>query len=101
MNKFMRLDRVKETFFFNDHLKVSLRKLMFDFADHTPEVVWPRIVEMLMDTQVGLLKSDESYKEQLVTPEDLIDARQVLFEVWEANKGSLDDWEKAKQSKSE
>jgi hypothetical protein len=98
MNKFMRLDRATETFFFNDHLKIGLRQLMFDFADHTPEVVWPRIVDMLMDTQVGLMKSVQNYKEQLVTPDDLIPARQALFEIWEANKGSLDDWEKAKQS---
>ena len=61
MNKFMKLDKVKETFFFNDHLKIGLRQLMFDFADHTPEVVWPRIVEMLMDTQVGLIKNRIKY----------------------------------------
>jgi len=92
----LRIDYPTETLFFNDYLKVNIRQLMFDFHDHGPEKVWPRIFENLMDTQVGLMKINKGYKEQIITPEDALEIRDTFFKLWEANKDSLEKFENKK-----
>jgi hypothetical protein len=89
---FMTIDRLKGRFCFNEYIFLDIKKLMLNFHDHSPEFIWPRIVEFILDTQAGLLKTIKDYK-AIVTLDDINIAQKVLNDIWNANYKSLEQWD--------
>ena len=90
--RFIKIDRLKGRFYFNDYIFVDIRKLMFDFHDKSPEKVWPQIVEFVMGSQEGFKKSTKGYN-QIITVNDINYAQSVINTIWNTNYKSLKKWD--------
>lgn len=78
----------------NEHLKINLRQLMLDFYDHTPEKVWPRILNMMLELNNEVEKKHKIPQQDRLTTKKIEEIRHFLFELWEHNKGRIENFGK-------
>jgi hypothetical protein len=88
MNNALRID-MAQYLHIGPYMKIDLKDIMYNFYEIGPEIAWPRFVENLLSVENEIVKINK-LNEHIITPEVLLNIRNIFFKIFEANKKSIE-----------